>query len=147
MGTPTSRWHYTRTMAQAFTVLIVEDDPLVRGTVVGIIEAKGFRVRAAESAVSALRILGHEHVDVLFTDIVMPGPDGIELAKRAKEMRPGIQIMFTTGYFSRAADAMRFGKLLFKPMRAAQIETALQEVLYFSMDFRPRVLDSGPYQI
>ena len=147
MGTPTSLECYTRTMGQAFTILIVEDDPLVRGTVGDIIAAKGFRVLAAESAVSALRILRHEHVDVLFTDIVMPGPDGIELAKRAKELRPGIQIMFSTGYFSRASDALRLGKLLFKPMRAAQIETALQEVLYFSADFRPRVLDSGPYQI
>ena len=134
-------------MAQAFTVLIVEDDPLVRGTVVDIIAAKGFRVLAAESAVAALRILPQEHVDVLFTDIVMPGPDGIELAKRAKELRPGIQIMFSTGYFSRAADALRLGKLLFKPMRAAEIEIALREVLYFSTEVRPRLLDSGPYQI
>ncbi|HEV2546251.1 MAG TPA: response regulator [Stellaceae bacterium] len=134
-------------MAQAFTVLIVDDDPLVRGSVVGIIEARGFRVVAAESAIEATRILAQRHVDVLFTDIVMPGTDGIELAKQAKRMQPGIQIMFSTGYFSRAADALRVGKLLTKPMRAAQIETALQEVLYHSRDFRPRVLDSGPYQI
>jgi CheY-like chemotaxis protein len=134
-------------MAEASTVLIVDDDPLVRRSVVGIIEAKGFRVLAAESAIEAARILAQKHVDVLFTDIVMPGPDGIELAKRAKRLQPGIQIMFSTGYFSRAADALRVGKLLTKPMRAAQIETALQEVLYHSSDFRPRVLDSGPYQI
>jgi CheY-like chemotaxis protein len=134
-------------MAQAFTVLIVDDDPLVRGTVVGITEAMGFRVLAAESAIEAMRILSQKHIDVLFTDIVMPGPDGIELAKQAKRLQPGIQIMFSTGYFSRAADALRVGKLLTKPMRAAQIETALQEVLYYSRDFRPRVLDSGPYQM
>ena len=134
-------------MAQAFTVLIVDDDPLVLGTIVRITEAKGFRVLAAEGAIEALRILGRQHVDVLFTDIVMPGPDGIELAKQAKRLQPGIEVLFSTGYFSRAADALRVGKLLAKPMRAAQIETALQEVLYYSRDFRPRVLDSGPYQI
>lgn len=134
-------------VAQAFTVLIVDDDPLVRGSVVAIIEAKGFRVLAAESAVEAMRILAQKHVDVLFTDIVMPGPDGIELARAAKGLQPGIQIMFSTGYFSRAAEALRVGKLLTKPMRAAQIETALREVLYHARDFRPRVLDSGPYQI
>jgi hypothetical protein len=47
----------------------------------------------------------------------------------------------------RASDALRLGKLLFKPMRAAEIEIALREVLYFSTDVRPRLLDSGPYQI
>src|SRR5262249_4150884 len=102
---------------------------------------------AAESAMAATRILAQKHVDVLFTDIVMPGADGIELAKQAKKLQRGIQIIFSTGYFSRVADALRVGKLLTKPMRAAQIETALQEVLYYSRHFRPRVLDSGPYQI
>jgi YesN/AraC family two-component response regulator len=134
-------------MAQVFTVLIVDDDPLVRASVVSIIAENGFRVLAAEDAIEAARILAQKHVDVLFTDIVMPGPDGIELAKKAKRLQPGIQIMFSTGYFSRAAEALRVGKLLTKPMRAAQIEAALKEVLYHARDFRPRVLDSGPYQI
>lgn len=117
-------------MAQAFTVLVVDDDRLVRDAIFGIIEAKGFRVLVAGSAVEAMRILAQEHVDVLFTDIVMPDQNGLELAIQAKKLRPNLQIMFATGYFSRAAAASQLGKLLFKPMRAHEIEAALDEALH-----------------
>jgi DNA-binding NtrC family response regulator len=119
-------------MAQAFTVLLFDDDHLVRDTIVGIIEAKGIRVLAAENAVQAMHILAQEHVDVLFTDIVMPDQNGLELATQAKKPRPNLQIMFATGYFSRAAAASQLGKLLFKPMRAHEIEAALDEALPMS---------------
>jgi YesN/AraC family two-component response regulator len=121
-------------MVQAFTVLLVDDDSLVRDTIVTIIETKGLRVLAADSAIEAMRILAQEHVDVLFTDIVMPDQNGIELAKEARKLRPNLQIMFATGYFSRAAAASQLGKLLFKPMRAHEIEAALDEVLQNTRD-------------
>jgi YesN/AraC family two-component response regulator len=121
-------------MVQAFTVLLVDDDSLVRDTIVAIIETKGLRVLAADSAIEAMRILAQEHVDVLFTDIVMPDQNGIELAKEARKLRPNLQIMFATGYFSRAAAASQLGKLLFKPMRAHEIEAALDEVLQNTRD-------------
>src|SRR5215472_11391974 len=116
-------------MAQPFTVLIVDDDDLVRGTLVGIVEAKGFRVLAANSAVEATRIIAQEHVDVLFTDIVMPDQTGIELAREAKRLRPNIQVMFTTGYYSRAKAASELGPLLYKPMRAYEVEAELDRFL------------------
>jgi YesN/AraC family two-component response regulator len=117
-------------MAQPFTVLIVDDDDLVRGTLTGIVEAKGLRVLAAKSAVEAMRIIAREQVDVLFTDIVMPDQTGIELAREAKKLRPDIQVMFTTGYFSRAKAASELGALLFKPMRAHEIEAELDRFLH-----------------
>jgi YesN/AraC family two-component response regulator len=117
-------------MAQPFTVLIVDDDDLVRGTLIGIVEAKGLRVLAAKSAVEAMRIIAREQVDVLFTDIVMPDQTGIELAREAKKLRPDIQVMFTTGYFSRAKAASELGTLLFKPMRAHEIEAELDRFLH-----------------
>jgi YesN/AraC family two-component response regulator len=119
-----------RTMAQEVTVLLVDDDSLVRESITRIIKAKGFRVVAAASAIEAMRILAQEQVDVLFTDIVMPELDGLELAKRAKKLRPNLQIIFATGYFLRAAAASQLGSLLFKPMRAHDIEAALDEVLH-----------------
>src|SRR5215471_20781991 len=70
-----------------------------------------------------------EHVDVLFTDIVMPDQDGIELAREARLLRPGLQIMFATGYATRAVDAAALGKVLLKPMRARQVEEAFDDVL------------------
>lgn len=119
----------TRRAGAEFTILIVDDDPLVRDSVVSIVETQGFRVLAAGSAVEAMRILAEEHVDLLFTDIVMPGQDGIELAREAKKLRPRLRVLFATGYFSRADDAIGLGELLFKPMRAHQIEAAVAQAL------------------
>ena|SRR5215831_10136149 len=116
-------------MAQAFTVLFVDDDNLVRPAIAGVLKWRDLRVLTASSAVEAMRILGQEHVDVLFTDVVMPDCDGIELAKQAKQLRPHLEVIFATAYFSRAADAAQLGKVLFKPLRAHQIEDAIDEVL------------------
>jgi CheY-like chemotaxis protein len=128
-GTTTARSRSLLAMAQALTVLLVDDDPLVRDTLVAIIAAAGFRVLETSSAIEAMRILAQEHVDVLFTDIVMPDQDGIELAREAKKLRPNLHVMFATGYYSRARDTNQLGKLLFKPLRAPQIEAALKELL------------------
>jgi hypothetical protein len=54
---------------------------------------------------------------------------GIELAREAKKLRPYIQVMFATGYYSRAKEAGELGTLLFKPMRAHEIETELDRFL------------------
>jgi PleD family two-component response regulator len=80
-----------RRSAQACTVLFVDDDDLVRRAVSGIIEGNGLRALAAQSAAEALGIIVRQHVDVLFTDIVMPERDGIELAKEAKKLRPDLR--------------------------------------------------------
>jgi CheY-like chemotaxis protein len=90
---------------------------------------KGFRVLVAESAFEGLRILTQEHVDVLFCDIVMPGMSGIDLARKARQLRPTLKIVFATGYAARAGEAVHLGKLFFKPMRPQQIEAELCEVM------------------
>ena len=119
-----------RWSAQARTVLFVDDDDLVRRVVSGIIEGNGLRALAAKSATEALGIIVQQHVDVLFTDIVMPERDGVELAKEAKTLRPDLKRMFITGYVSQASDAMLLGPLLFKPLRAHQIEAALDDLAH-----------------
>jgi YesN/AraC family two-component response regulator len=116
-------------MAEAFTILFVDDDELVRAPLARLLSTHGVRVLTASSAIEAMRVLAQERVDVLFTDIVMPDKDGIELARQAQQLQPGIRLIFATGYFSRAATAAQLGKLLFKPLRASEIETALKDVL------------------
>lgn len=116
-------------MAQAFTVLYVDDDHQVREIVTALLRAEGFRVLEASNAFEAMRLIASERVDVLFTDIVMPNRDGIELAKQAQQLRPDIRVIFATGYFSQARDAETLGKLLFKPMRANEIRSALGDIL------------------
>jgi CheY-like chemotaxis protein len=105
-------------MALAYTVLFVDDDPQVRESIVDVLSLKGFRVLSAEGAFEGLRVLRkREHVDVLFCDVVMPGMSGIELAKKARQLRPTLKIMFATGYAARADEAIHLGKLFFKPLR------------------------------
>jgi DNA-binding NtrC family response regulator len=116
-------------MARAFTILFVDDDDLVRAPLAALLTLHRVRVLVAASAIEAMSMLAQERVDVLFTDIVMPGQDGIELAKQAKALQPHLRIMFATGYFSRAASAEQLGKLLFKPLRADEVQAALNEVL------------------
>lgn len=116
-------------MAEAFTILFVDDDDLVRAPLAALLKLHGMRVLTAASAIEAMRILAEERVDVLFTDIVMPGQDGIELALQARQLQPHLRIVFATAYFSRAASAEQIGKLLFKPLRAEEIQAALNDVL------------------
>jgi PAS domain S-box-containing protein len=80
-------------------VLVVEDDPLVRMSAVDMTEALGFTPLEAADAPSALKILRTDaRIDVLFTDIGLPGMRGHELAAKALEIRPGLRIVFASGY-------------------------------------------------
>jgi CheY-like chemotaxis protein len=107
----------------AYTILFVEDETPVRDLVIRILSEKGFRVFAASDAHEALRLLAARPIDLLFTDVVMPGMDGVQLARQAKRLRPTIKVLFTTGYAQRAAErqAMRFGRILFKPVRHPEL--------------------------
>jgi DNA-binding NtrC family response regulator len=116
-------------MSAGFAVLFVEDDDGIRETTAATLAAHGVRLLVAEGSEDALDLIAREHIDVLFTDIVVPGLNGIELAKRAKAQQPDIKIMFMTAYYSRAAEAQQLGKLLFKPLRAREIIEELDELL------------------
>jgi CheY-like chemotaxis protein len=107
----------------AYTILFVEDETPVRDLVIRILSEKGFRVFAASDAHEALRLLAAHPIDLLFTDVVMPGMDGVQLARQAKRLSPTIKVLFTTGYAQRAAErqAMRFGRILFKPVRQPEL--------------------------
>ncbi len=118
-------------VAAVVTILFVEDETPVRDVVIRMLSAKGLRVFAAADAYDAVRILAEHHVDLLFTDIVMPGMDGVQLARQAKVMQPAIKVLFTTGYAQRAAErqAMRLGRVLFKPLRHAELIREVEMLL------------------
>lgn len=86
------------------TVLVVEDDEQVRLTVVDMLNDLGYRVLRANDAASALTVIDSGiHVDLLFTDVVMPGPlRSPELAKKARERLPHVAVLFTSGYTENA---------------------------------------------
>lgn len=86
------------------TVLVVEDDLLLQATVVEMLAGFGYRTLKAKDGETALTVLkSGVHVDLLFTDVVMPGPvRSPDLARQAKEMLPDIEILFTSGYTQNA---------------------------------------------
>jgi PAS domain S-box-containing protein len=93
------------------TILVVEDDLAVQATTVDILAGLGYRVLKADNASMAMGIIDSGvAIDVLFTDVVMPGPlDSPELARRAKRKYPELKVLFTSGY---TQDAMiRGGRL------------------------------------
>ena len=92
--------------AREGTVLLVEDSDVVRDVVVRMLEAGGFTVLTASGGEGALSISRREgvRIDLLVTDIVMPEVSGLELADRFSEERPGVPILFMTGFSEEAVD-------------------------------------------
>jgi PAS domain S-box-containing protein len=81
------------------TVLVVEDEPVVRGVMLEMLAEQGYRTLEAVDGPSGLKILRtSERVDLLVTDVGLPGMNGRQLADQAREVRPGLKILFVTGY-------------------------------------------------
>ncbi|MDE2240281.1 MAG: response regulator [Rhodospirillales bacterium] len=80
-------------------VLVVDDEPTVRMLVVETLEEYGYAIFEAEDAASALDILkAPGRIDLMVTDITLPGQNGCDLAKEAKRLRPELKVLFMTGY-------------------------------------------------
>lgn len=79
------------------TVLVVEDEPLILMSTVDMVEELGYTVLEASSAEVALSIFETETIDVLFTDVGLPGMSGTDLARTIRERRPEVQIVFASG--------------------------------------------------
>ena len=81
------------------SVLLVEDEALICDMVVEALQEQGFKVEAVSNAGDALgRLQSGSQIDVLFTDINLPGSmDGAALARRARELRPDLPVMYTSG--------------------------------------------------
>jgi CheY-like chemotaxis protein len=108
-------------------VLVVDDDPDVRGTIVSLLEPEGFTVIEAASGREALNILEYDPtVQILFTDVLMPGISGITLAKRALERRPDLRIILASAYMRDEEDAL---PCLKKPFRGDELLRALSGTL------------------
>ena len=113
---------------------MVEDNPGVRSTVVLMLSTLKYRVLEAANGHEALDIINRgDPVDLLFTDVVMPGDlSGAELAVKAREVRPGLKVLYTSGF---TEASMRGGSalsaddpVLSKPYRRDELSAKIREL-------------------
>jgi PAS domain S-box-containing protein len=115
------------------SVLVVEDDPEVRNYTVAAVSELGYRVTAAEDGATALQQLEQNpELQLLFTDIGLPGMNGRQLADEALRRRPSLKVLFTTGY---ARDAIvhrgrldRGIEVVFKPFSLSELASKIRGV-------------------
>ena len=112
-------------------VLLVEDNPEVQETAGMLLDQLGYRVFRAQSAAAALQLLqSGEAVDLVFSDVIMPGElDGMALARQVKEEYPDVAVLLTSGY-AKAANAQEAGfPILRKPYKLATLARAIRDAL------------------
>jgi CheY-like chemotaxis protein len=114
-------------------VLVVEDDLAVRAISVAFLRAGGYTVDAVADAETALQLLQDDAgIALLFTDVMLgPGMDGKQLARHARERRPGLRVLLTSGDEEHAADADATSdlRLLRKPWRREDLVDAVRAAL------------------
>ena len=122
--------------AHEATILVVEDDAEVRRVAVNQLMALGYRVIEAEDGKAALELLRQDPpIDLLFTDVVMPGGmSGPDLAREARKVRAALKVLLTSGYaeaalLGNAAGIGELGSLLSKPYRKNDLARKVREVL------------------
>lgn len=117
------------------TVLLVEDNESTRQVMKLMLDKLGYQTRVAESGDAALPFLEDRdlHIDLLLSDVVMPGMSGNELGRRARALRPALKILFVSGYINDqiAADELReIGDgLMFKPLSLHNLAIGLRGAL------------------
>jgi CheY-like chemotaxis protein len=113
---------------QAPVVIVVEDEFLVRDMIVRELEFAGFNVLEAESAEDALALLPRcDRIDLLFTDIRLPGKNGWQLAEAVRERYREIPIIYASGY-SDSVFPLAHSKFLQKPYRPSQVLQAAADL-------------------
>ena len=132
---PASNDRVQPAMGLSENVLVVEDDPSVLALAIEMLTELGYRVKTASDGAGALEIVRRgEPIDLLFTDVVMPGGyTGVQLAVEARKLRPGIKVLLTSGYTGEALAPHQVGRadlpLIEKPYRQADLAAKLREVL------------------
>ena len=115
-------------------LLIVEDDPILRETVIEMLSGLGYRTRVVIDAAEAEAALDTESFDLLFTDVMLPGGmTGVDIADYARARQPGIAVLYTSGHpRDRLNDSLTLGsdvRLLGKPYRVETLAAALRTLL------------------
>jgi CheY-like chemotaxis protein len=113
------------------SILVIDDDPDVRGFIVEALREQGYRVREANDGRSGIAEIGREPVDLVIVDFVMPEMSGADVAREIRAKYPGQPVLFVSGYSE--TDAVKRtapdAPLLAKPFRADALEKAVRGAL------------------
>jgi PAS domain S-box-containing protein len=127
-GAPVKEANVVET-AGSGTVLLVEDNPEVAMVSTSLLEQLGYTVRRVDSAEAALREIERDGVDLVFSDIVMPGKmDGLSLARHLKAVKPGLPILLASGYSDAAVNVRGDFPILRKPYEIHQLSQAIAKL-------------------
>ncbi len=112
-------------------ILLAEDDASMRGFLTAALEKAGHRVTPCVDGLSALGAVeaSPERFDLLLSDIVMPGMDGIELSTRAAKIHPGLKVLFITGFSAVERNDLTDAKVVSKPFHLGQLVQQIDEIL------------------
>jgi CheY-like chemotaxis protein len=112
-------------------VLLVEDEVLIRAAAAETLRMRGFQVVEARDAHEALRVLERIHIDIVFSDVTMPGcMDGIGLAKWVREYKPALKVILTSGKVYLTSDVTGGRPVIEKPYRLDDVADQLWAELY-----------------
>ncbi|BBC73455.1 hybrid sensor histidine kinase/response regulator [Altererythrobacter sp. B11] len=115
-------------------VVVVEDEPVVRGLIVDVLNELGYQAIEAQDGREGLEVLRSDRrIDLLVTDIGLPGLNGREVAAGGREVRPGLKVLFMTGYAENAALASGFLEpgmaMITKPFAMDMLASRIREIL------------------
>jgi CheY-like chemotaxis protein len=115
-------------------ILVVDDEHLVRNLTVQVLERAGYDVVSVADAQHAIELLEQDTVDLVVTDVVMPGQSGVELLNELRDRRPDIPVLLMTGGSpepERTSRALELGAsgIVYKPFSHADLTTAVQAAL------------------
>jgi two-component system cell cycle sensor histidine kinase/response regulator CckA len=114
------------------TVLLVEDEPMVRAVAERALTRHGYKVITADNGEDALEILGSEAIDLLISDVVMPGMDGPTMVREARKDHPDLKILFMSGYAEeQLRNSINVDKTSFlpKPFSVQELAEAVKRTL------------------
>jgi CheY-like chemotaxis protein len=116
------------------TVLVVEDEPVVRGLIVEVLADMGFAALEAIDGPGGLKVLeSRQRIDLLITDVGLPGLNGRQVADAARLLRPELKVIFMTGYAEVAASAHGFLEpgmaLIAKPFALADLHAKIRATI------------------
>ena len=121
-------------MASRIKVLVVDDELIIRESIVGWIRKAGHEIQAAENGRRALQMMGGDHYDLIFLDIKMPDMSGLEVLKHVKAHHPQCLVVMITAYGSveTAVEAMKNGAsdYLLKPFEPEQLTLIIEKMLH-----------------